>query len=550
MKNSLRKKLAAGFGLCLLLIVTVVGFNYSALGKLEKLYQETLKLSGHQELATHSQHIGKEMYQIIANALINQDLAKSDREWVACKKESLEMLSRVSKTVETPQELANVSEAEQAINDIIRIYELEMLPLIRKGATVPGPLSVVDAQLDKRITAIDLALQRVTQSMSEKNRKAAKEYHAVLKHTHGFGLVISLAGVLAVLVTISLMTRQIVGPLTEITGAALEIKKGNYLVGLKHTSHDEIGVLSDAFRDMSEQVMKRKLELQSSNERLQQEICEHRQAEEEINRLNAQLEQRVMQRTAELVNANQQCQLVLAAQKQAEEELRSSHEQLRNLSRHLQAVREEERTMIAREIHDELGQSLTALKMDVAWLGGRLPAGSAQLKEKTALMLKYIDETIKTVQRISSELRPGILDDLGLMAAIEWQAQEFQKRSGIICEVSSSFDCDTLDRCRSTALFRVVQESLTNICRHTEATLARITLEGSGNMLVASVTDNGKGISETRISDPDSLGLIGMRERARLLGGEVNISRLAEGGTSIRMTIPLDERGKEIIGMT
>jgi len=165
MKNSISNKLAAGFGLCLLLIATVVGFNFSALQKLENLYQETLKRSDHIELTTDAQHIGDEMYVVIANAVINRDLAKSDRDWAVCKKESLEKLSNVDRTVESPQEQANVREAEQAINDIIRIYELEMLPLIRKGATVPGPLSVVDAQLDKRIAAIDLALQRVAQSM-------------------------------------------------------------------------------------------------------------------------------------------------------------------------------------------------------------------------------------------------------------------------------------------------------------------------------------------------------------------------------------------------
>jgi signal transduction histidine kinase len=539
MKNSINKKLAAGFGLCLLLIVTVVGFNYLALRKLERLYLETLKRSGYLELATDAEHVGKEMYHVIANAVINRNLARSEREWAVCKRESREKLNRVDKAVEASQDRANVREAEQAINDIIRIYEQEMLPLIRRGAAVSGPLSALDAQLDRRIDDIDLALQRVAKSMSKENRKAEWEYNAVLKRTHGFGLVISLTGVLAVIVIIILATRQIVGPLTEITGAALEIKKGNYLVGLKHTSQDEIGVLSDAFRDMSRQMERRTLELQASNDRLQKEMGERRHAEEEISRLNAQLEQRVMQRTEELLKANRQCQLVLAVQKETEEELRSSHEQLRNLSRHLQAVREEERTIIAREIHDELGQSLTALKMDVSWLGRKLPAGFGHLEEKTGEMLKYIDETIKTVQRISAELRPGILDDLGLMAAIEWQAQEFQKRTGVSCEVSSSFDCDTLDRCRSTALFRIIQEALTNISRHAEATLTRVTLVENGNTLVATVTDNGKGINETRISDPDSLGLIGIRERALLFGGEVNISRLAEGGTSVRLIIPL-----------
>src|SRR6266702_4239710 len=155
MKNSIKKKLAAGFALCLLLIVAVVGFNFFALRKLENLYLETLTRSEHLQLARHSQNIGKEMYQIIANAVINRDLAQSDREWLVCKKESLEMLRNVDKTIETPQERANVREAERAINDIIRIYEQEMLPLIRGGAKVPGPLSDVDAQLDKGIIAID-----------------------------------------------------------------------------------------------------------------------------------------------------------------------------------------------------------------------------------------------------------------------------------------------------------------------------------------------------------------------------------------------------------
>jgi signal transduction histidine kinase len=378
--------------------------------------------------------------------------------------------------------------------------------------------------------------------MSEKNSKAKQEYGVVLKRTHFFGLVIALTGLLAVIASFTLVARRIVGPLTEMTGAALEIKKGNYHVGPKYTSSDEIGVLADAFRDMSQEVEKRTQEFQASNERLQQETGERRQAEQEISYLNTMLEQRVMQRTEQLLQANKEYQVLLAAQKETEVELRNSQKQLRNLSQHLQTVREEERTIIAREIHDELGQALTALKMDVFWLGNNLPAALEPLKEKIAAMLKYIDETIKTVQRISAELRPGILDDLGCMAAIEWLAQEFQKRTGISFEVSGNYDCETLDRYRATALFRILQEALTNISRHAEASMVRVSLEESGNILAVSIIDNGKGICESSIADSDSLGLIGMRERARHFGGEVNISRLAEGGTTVCMSIPLERR--------
>ena len=166
MKRSINKKLAAGFGLCLLLIVVVVGYNFFALQRLEILYQETLRRSGHLELAMQSQQTGKKLYQVIADAVINRDLAKSDREWGDSKKESLDMLHNLENVVETPEDQVTVREAEQAINDIIRIYELEMLPLIRAGAMVPGQLSIVDDQLDQRITAIDLSLLRVAHSMS------------------------------------------------------------------------------------------------------------------------------------------------------------------------------------------------------------------------------------------------------------------------------------------------------------------------------------------------------------------------------------------------
>ncbi|MGH7450206.1 MAG: PAS domain S-box protein [bacterium] len=181
--------------------------------------------------------------------------------------------------------------------------------------------------------------------------------------------------------------------------------------------------------------------------------------------------------------------------KQAEQELRNSREQLRNLSTYLQSAREEERTHIAREIHDELGQTLTALKMDLSWVGKHLSADCEPLHEKTKTMVKLVDTTIQTVQRISAELRPGLLDNLGLAAAIEWQAKEFRDRTGIACEVTCLPDDIVIDRERSTAIFRIFQEALTNVARHAEATRIVIKIRQETHTLLLKVRDNGKGIT-------------------------------------------------------
>ena len=226
--------------------------------------------------------------------------------------------------------------------------------------------------------------------------------------------------------------------------------------------------------------------------------------------------------------------------KRAEEELRSSHEQLRSLSAHLQSTREQERTNIAREIHDELGQQLTALKMDLSWLVKRLPKGEKPLLEKTKSMSELIDITIRTVQRISAELRPGLLDDLGLTAAMDWQSEEFQNRTGIKCELALDPVDIVLDKDCSTAIFRIFQETLTNVARHANATEVKATLKEGADKLVLDVRDNGKGITEKQISYPKSFGLIGMRERVRPWGGNVKIRGTPGRGTTVTVTIPLN----------
>ncbi|MBI2949304.1 MAG: response regulator [Verrucomicrobia bacterium] len=225
--------------------------------------------------------------------------------------------------------------------------------------------------------------------------------------------------------------------------------------------------------------------------------------------------------------------------KRAEERLRESNEQLRALTVYLQYVREEERTRIAREVHDELGQSLTGMKMDLAWLMSRLPKDQKTLQAKAASMSGLIDATIQTIRRIATELRPGILDDLGLVAAIEWQANEFQTRTGIPCVVTSSVNDPILDQDLNTAFFRIFQETLTNIMRHANATRVEVSFHQVNGRLVLEVKDNGRGITEAEIHNTRSIGLLGIRERAGLLGGEVSVRGEDGKGTTVTVGIPL-----------
>ncbi len=229
----------------------------------------------------------------------------------------------------------------------------------------------------------------------------------------------------------------------------------------------------------------------------------------------------------------------ITERKLADEELRSSRQQFRDLSAHLQAMREEERKKIARDLHDELGQALTALRMELSWLKKKLPENDKVLHEKVASISKVVDDTVRTVQRISTELRPGILDDLGLVPAIEWQAAEFQNHTGIKCEVSLNNKDLVLDQDRSAAVFRILQETLTNVARHANATRVKVTLNEKVGKLMLRINDNGKGITPRQISGSKSLGLIGIRERAYSLGGEARIVGNAARGTTVTVTIPL-----------
>ena len=233
----------------------------------------------------------------------------------------------------------------------------------------------------------------------------------------------------------------------------------------------------------------------------------------------------------------------ITGRKEAEEELKNSRQQLRSLLAHLQSVREDERARISREIHDELGQVLTALKIDLAWVMKRLNKDQEPLYEKTLLMSQLIDMNIQTVKRICAELRPGLLDVLGLTAALEWQAEEFQERTGINCEIVIDPDDISLERDLSTAIFRIFQETLTNVARHARAKKVIASLKERDRELILKVKDDGKGITEKQISSPKSIGLIGMRERVHYLGGKVKISGLRNRGTTVIVDIPLNNGG-------
>jgi signal transduction histidine kinase len=231
-----------------------------------------------------------------------------------------------------------------------------------------------------------------------------------------------------------------------------------------------------------------------------------------------------------------------AQRRRAEEELRQSYQQLRALSVYLQHVREEERIRIAREIHDELGQVLTGLRLQLTWLAKHLPPRPAALHEKARLIAQRIDETIQIVRRIATELRPGILDNMGLLAALEWQANEFQIQTRIHCSVVAEVGEMRLDQDLNTAFFRIFQEALTNVVRHANATRVEVRLRRKNGSLVLEVQDNGRGISEAELRNVKSIGLIGMRERAGLLGGEVTWNGQPGKGTTVTVRIPHSPR--------
>jgi signal transduction histidine kinase len=253
--------------------------------------------------------------------------------------------------------------------------------------------------------------------------------------------------------------------------------------------------------------------------------------------LNEELDQRVAQRTSELQNTNRQLEAEIAEHQRATE-------QLRLLAAHLQSAVEEERIRVAREIHDEIGQMMTAVKMDLSLLERKIVENGSKplpenLLDEISATTKLVDDAIAMMHEIVRELRPTVLDHLGLRAAIEWQMQDFQERVKIECQFDSDLGELDLDPARSTAVFRILQETLTNVARYAQATRVEASLRKEDQNLILQVRDNGKGISEEQIANVKTFGLLGMRERAHVFGGDVVIHGSPGQGTTVTVRIPV-----------
>jgi signal transduction histidine kinase len=271
------------------------------------------------------------------------------------------------------------------------------------------------------------------------------------------------------------------------------------------------------------------------------DTIKRKQIDKELEQYKDQLEHMVDSKTIELRSTNEKLTLEIEEHKSTQEHLKSSRDQFRMLSSQIQEAREEEKSRISREVHDRLGQSLTALKMDSVYIEKKLPPSLEEIKRSMRSMTQLIDTTITSVQEIAMELRPPILDAFGLCEAIAWQAGEYNKKLGIEFNLNCLQEHIELKKDLNTALFRIFQETLTNIVRHAQATKIQVSLNLIDGHLIFIIEDDGKGIEKEVIHNPESIGLIGIRERAWGFNGRVQFDGFPGKGTRVTVKIPLEQ---------
>jgi PAS domain S-box-containing protein len=269
------------------------------------------------------------------------------------------------------------------------------------------------------------------------------------------------------------------------------------------------------------------------------DITPWKEAENVLLHAKTDLENRVRERTADLIAVNKRLLNEIQTRKKSERETEKSREELRHLSEHLQQIREQDRTHIAREVHDQLGQSLSALTIDLSRLKDRLPQEDSWLKEQVQSIEKQVGITMQSVREICRQLRPPVFDDFGLNAAIRWFLRDFQERTGISCSVEIDEEMPDHDKGLDLVILRIFQEAMTNILRHAEATQVQVTLKRHSKNLVLRIQDNGKGISHEQTTNPLSLGILGIKERVRFWGGKSLFVGSPSRGTTMSVSVPI-----------
>lgn len=315
---------------------------------------------------------------------------------------------------------------------------------------------------------------------------------------------------------------------------------GHYIIPLKSRDH-LVGVMF-LYTNTNPSWYKHSQEVLLSIGSLIADAIKRKQTDKELEQYRGHLEFMVDAKTSELTKTNKKLKLEIEEHKSTQQILKSSRDQLRNLSHQIQTAREEEKSRISREVHDRLGQSLTALKIDSRYIEKKIPPSLEEIKQGLHSMTQLIDSTITSVQEIAMELRPPILDTFGLCEAIAWQAGEYNKKLGIEFDLNCLQEHINLNKNLTTTLFRIFQEALTNIMRHAQATQVKVSLKQVDEILIFAIEDNGKGITNEAIESPDSIGLIGIKERALGYNGHVKIESLPQKGTRVTVTIPAEKR--------